>query len=888
MKRIVPLIFSIAIFVGIALPFSTTLSPQHGVRLTANSVFAADTYTPEANVHGYLEDCALFNWVTGSDDGSMAGCIAQIVYIIPYQLGAWAMSVAAKAFDVGASLTLSSALYTKGDLLTKGWTVTRDFANIFFILILLFAALSLVLDMDLGGANPKKMLSSVVIIAILINFSFFLTEVVVDVSNSLALVFYNQIGTVQKDKVTAVDTTEEDKQFKDHNLIKKIQPISTSIVAGFKPQIFSNQDFYNKLACAKENGFFTDLSSKKCTPADVANKKVSSGVIIPVLILVGCMYLVVAYSFGVALISLIGRMISLFIAIIFAPFAFVSTILPATQHMAGFGWDEWFSNLMKAAFAAPIYFFLLLLVTFIVDIDIVPKNTTNMSAGIILVLVMIQCAIVITLLLKATKIVESASGEIGGMILKGTKVIAGGAAGLVGGAALGGLALAGQGTVGWVGKKIAGSDRLNRWAINGGGVKNNFMNGLLQKIGRTGLESGQKLSKSSFDARHTGLGNAFTSATGINLGSFGALAAKNTTGGLEGAAARKAAKDEAFAATLKNDEKKTENLEAELKTKNKELESEEKKKRLLEKEKEILDLETKNLESERREAREKMKDNQGNQSSLDYINAEKKFKDADAKLNGGKTANGTVIDPTDAKRTQLAEKVKDINKQKEKILEIEKGKRDANGDKIKAADGDTLAGGKVADALDVKNEAIAKESLGIKDYEKIIEDSKKGASRAFLAYEAERSGYHTKIKTDNSGTVIGHHVDTNQAGKRNDFRTFTRIAGAFALGGLTGNIANLATTLSSFSGAVSAFSGQAAFGFGLASTIKEALGDFQGRSFVAGEAGHHTANPGGKHEHEHGVYHTPNAGFLAELASIFKFKAGGGGGGSGGGGGGHH
>ncbi len=144
--------------------------------------------------------------------------------------------------------------------------------------------------------------------------------------------------------------------------------------------------------------------------------------------------------------------------------------------MAGFGWDEWFSNLMKAAFAAPIYFFLLLLVTFIVDIDIVPKNTTNMSAGIILVLVMIQCAIVITLLLKATKIVESASGEIGGMILKGTKVIAGGAAGLVGGAALGGLALAGQGTVGWVGKKIGESARLTRWATNGAGVKNNFLN----------------------------------------------------------------------------------------------------------------------------------------------------------------------------------------------------------------------------------------------------------------------------------------------------------------------------------------------------------------------------------------------------------------------------
>ncbi len=36
-----------------------------------------------------------------------------------------------------------------------------------------------------------------------------------------------------------------------------------------------------------------------------------------------------------------------------------------------------------------------------------------------------------------------------------------------------------------------------------------------------------------------------------------------------------------------------------------------------------------------------------------FGDAEKKFKDADAKLNGGKTANGTVIDPTDAKDFEI-------------------------------------------------------------------------------------------------------------------------------------------------------------------------------------------------------------------------------------------
>ncbi len=889
MKRIVPLIFSIAIFVGIALPFSTTLSPEHGVRLTANSVFAAETYVPEANVHRYLEECGITQ---------IPGCISRIVYVIPYQLGAWAMTVAAKAFDVSASLTLSSALYTKGDLLTKGWTVTRDFANIFFILILLFAALSLVLDMDLGGANPKKMLSSVVVIAILINFSFFLTEVVVDVSNSLALVFYNQIETVQKDKKTPVNTEKEEEQLKNHTLIKKVKPISETIVAGFKPQIFSNQDFYDKLACAKKNGLFTE-ANKDCTK-DV-DKKVSSGVIIPILILVGCMYLVVAYSFGVALISLIGRMISLFIAIIFAPFAFVSTILPATKHMAGFGWDEWFSNLMKAAFAAPIYFFLLLLVTFIVDIPIVPKNTTNMSAGIILVLVMIQCAIVITLILKATKIVESASGEIGGMILKGTKVIAGGAAGLVGGAALGGLALAGQGTLGFVGKKIAGNEKFNKWA-SGEGSGGKFTRAFKQFTGERLVKSGQFLGKSSFDARHTGVANAISGATGINLGSFGALAAKNTAGGLDALIHRKQEKAEKFANTLKY------NLENERLIK-----EEQKKKKEATITQQFTTDEKEDLYKDAKEAAAEalapLENDLAAKKAAYQAILDQEIDTTDAAQVAAKNAalttqNGLVVAAQQAVTDQksvnggmIIAAEDEWKAEKKKLSAIKEGTKNANGTqkKLTSADYGTDAtdahGNYILDnngnRVQVSKDNINRLNisyLGGDGLEKLLESNKKGATRAYLAHKAEDSGYHTHIDRDAIGNVTDYHVDSSKAGTRNWSRAILNVGSAALIGGLTGNIGALGTAIGGIGGAI---------GFGVAQAFREAgaeaFGGRVGSSYTSAEAMHHAAEPGGKHEHEHGVYHTPGSGFLAELASIFKFKAGGGGGGGhSGGGGGHH
>ncbi len=898
MKRIVPLIFSIAIFVGIALPFSATLSTQHGVRLTANSVFAQavkddktvqNTYKPPVDIQGYIEECAIFNWAKAG--ATMAGCVAQFVYIIPYELGSWAMAVAAQAFDAAAALTLSSTLYTSGDLLTKGWTVTRDFANIFFILILLFAALSLVLDMDLGGTNPKKMVSSVVIVAILINFSFFLTEVVVDVSNSLALVFYNQISVVQKDKVTKIDNTKEEEQLKNHNLIKNVKPISVAIASGFRPQIFNSEEFYEKLACARENGFFTNTIG--CDKLDV-DKRVASGVIIPILILVGCMYLVVAYTFGVALISLIGRMISLFIAIIFAPFAFVSTILPSTKRMPGFGWDEWFSNLMTAAFAAPIYFFLLLLVTFIVDIPIVPKNTTDMSAGIILVLVIIQCAIIITLLLKATSYVEKASGEIGGMILKGSKVIGGAAVGLAGGAALGGLALAGQSTIGAIGKRLGEHSRLTRWATDGGGGKNNFMNGLRRFTGEKFIKGGQFLGKSSFDARHTGVANALTSATGINLGSFGALAAKNTAGGLDGAAARKAEKDKKFAESLKYDEHRQEKIE------------------------ETAEAREAAISKAERELNEAKADKDARKEDL-----QKKLDESQTKLNeamsrvvrmggsGQKEKDAAIAEAKknyDNIQKELSENKNLIKAKQKNLNDLQKGRQD--GDKYIDKDGnekifqaryqnDDIGKTKKADGtlvtkddVEYKNKdgSIGRkrtEALSAKQLTDLVEGHKKSASRAYLAYQAESSGYHTAITRDQLGNVKSYHIDTSKAGSRNWGRAIMTVGSAALVGGLTGNIASLST-------AFSAFNVSAASGFGIAAAIREAYSEAYGgrigSSFVAGEAAHHAGVEGGKHDHEHGVYHTPGSGFLSQLAAIFKFKAGGGGGGGhgGGGGGGHH
>lgn len=72
----------------------------------------------------------------------------------------------------------------------SAWSTFRDIANMSFIFIILYIAISTILG---TGVNMRKTLVRVVIVALLLNFSFFFTKIVVDASNILTVGFYNQI-----------------------------------------------------------------------------------------------------------------------------------------------------------------------------------------------------------------------------------------------------------------------------------------------------------------------------------------------------------------------------------------------------------------------------------------------------------------------------------------------------------------------------------------------------------------------------------------------------------------------------------------------------------------------------------------------------------------------
>jgi len=78
------------------------------------------------------------------------------------------------------------------EAVNQGWTIVRDFCNMFFVLILLVIAFSTILRREQYSA--KQLLPKLVLAAILINFSKLIAGVFIDFSQVLMMTFLNQIS----------------------------------------------------------------------------------------------------------------------------------------------------------------------------------------------------------------------------------------------------------------------------------------------------------------------------------------------------------------------------------------------------------------------------------------------------------------------------------------------------------------------------------------------------------------------------------------------------------------------------------------------------------------------------------------------------------------------
>lgn len=440
----------------------------NGTNLTANDL-DAETGLPEC---GIMQTSKVF------------GCIGQIFYYILFRPSSMIMVLAGEIMDWGIGYSISSSSYPVSghSFVTDGWRIMRDIANICFIFILVYVAISTIL-----GQDKKKLIAWVILVALVINFSLLLTKVVVDFGNITSRFFYNNISIVNPQGTGTGQITGASGHksisygftatFNPIKLFAGLSPTSTITTSGGTIQVgLSDTQFASYFAVFSIVGAIVNL--------------------------------VAAFVFFSLAWLFIARTVGIWLSMIFAPFAFLSLALPSKINIGGakgaakyMEFGAWWSNLTSLAIMPAVAMIMMFLVlTFLKSnfLGNIPNETTiGQFVGVIMPLL-----IVAYLLMQTKETAQSMAGDFGGMMSKVGGFVGGTALGL----ATGGTAFLARKSIGAGAARLAESERFKNFASK------NY-------AGRKLLTGTRNLSNASFDARNIKInGKDLQGATGFQVG----------------------------------------------------------------------------------------------------------------------------------------------------------------------------------------------------------------------------------------------------------------------------------------------------------------------------------------------------------------------------------
>jgi hypothetical protein len=431
------------------------------------------TQPTQASGNEILPACDILNGyrpaIAGGDvPGTFMGCMAQVAYGI-YWVFNWMAGVMGNLFDFFLGYSLDSDSY-QASFITEGWKIVRDISNIFFIIILVWTGFSTALGIS-SLETLKKVVPTLIINALLINFSLFGTKLIIDLSNIVARVFYTSMQVCSgacndKDNPTNVKNGDRTKGGVGYT------PLSEKIVSAFDPQrIFAPSVLDPKNVTGPAKSGNLSVGDKKEALLNDANSYAIYFMIIS-LIAAAIMISMIVMFWKVAFIFL-GRVIGLYIVMIFAPFAVMTRgDMPIVSKVKELKWDTWWGELTQYAILAPVFVFFLYIVYKFIDSDFLKifdiQGFSDTASFLTVILsVTVPMLIVFFMLRQSADIAKSFSGKVGGMVSnfieKGANVVGGLAVGGAVGLATGGVALVGT-RLGSRAAKAVGNTGLGKWA----------------------------------------------------------------------------------------------------------------------------------------------------------------------------------------------------------------------------------------------------------------------------------------------------------------------------------------------------------------------------------------------------------------------------------------
>lgn len=444
---------------------------------------------------GVLPECS----ITPVGDGSVMGCVAQILYHGVFRPVAFFAQLMGKLFDFFIGYSLSDESY-RHPFIQTGWQLVRDISNIFFIIIMIYSGLAAVFSTS--NVSYKKVIPTLIINALIINFSLFATRLVIDMSNITARIFYNQMVVKVGEEVR--DGQNSDSGYK---------PISEAIVSSFNPQkIFKGSVLTDDDPSADDEGSFNAQVSytNKSSKWHTYSKEYAAYFALVTLVAIAISFSM-AMMFWKTAFLFVGRVIGLYVAMIFSPFAFLSRGgVPLVSKLPTLNYGAWWKDLTNYALLAPIFVFFLYIINSFLNVEFFNKVGLDQNGqgffGSVMY-VMIPMLIIYGLVTRGVSIANNLAGEFGKMAQNfATK-----ATGFVGGAALGVTAIGGSRIIGGAAKKIDES-RFGAWIRNkapDSKIARNLQKGL--NATRTG----------SFDLRQTSVGSNLFKKMDLNTNQKG-------------------------------------------------------------------------------------------------------------------------------------------------------------------------------------------------------------------------------------------------------------------------------------------------------------------------------------------------------------------------------
>lgn len=388
-------------------------------------------------------------------------CIWQAFLTVPGTLAIGVLKIASLLTYLAGAILNFAVRYSVVDMkkhldeiseINNAWRVIRDVANMAFIFVLLYAAIQTILGI---GKDTQRLIVRIVAVAILINFSLFFTKFVIDVSNVLAMTFYDAIAPGS---------------------------LSVNATTGLADSLMAPLNLQSIWNTAAADGHLGD-------------KLLTIGVMGTIFTLISAFVL-----FAVAIMFII-RFVVLMLVLVLSPIAFIAFILPQAEKYR----SQWVDALIAQAFFAPIYFMMTWIVIVIsrglftggsgtlataLTGTIDPATGAAQAPDIGSVAILMNFIIVIVMLIASLVVAKEWAGKTPGGVSK----LTGWAMGAAGTATLGLAGKAGRKTLGSWGGNTMNDDELKARARQG------------DMAARLKLATASRMAKSSFDMRATGIG----------------------------------------------------------------------------------------------------------------------------------------------------------------------------------------------------------------------------------------------------------------------------------------------------------------------------------------------------------------------------------------------